>query len=919
MLKKIVAVLLGICMAMQTAVFADTEQAPENKKEFSLEVGMLSEKQLENIPQKFTKLNISSYMNRDIKDEVEGDHQGGWSDQGDNDLRMFDKFGDQEMLGIPFNFINPANNGGKGVLGLRGQNDPGLPTEVTIPINRVTQGAYFIQASPFCTGKCGTYTWVYEDGSEAYIDINKNEQICDFWGYNSFDFVRPAWTATKADGSERSLYLFAMNNPYPEKRVAALRLESTGSGAYIMIMAITLTDNGPYLTQTKSAKYITTTTYGWYDYERFNIDQLKDSPLSAAKYLEKPAGEHGAVRADGEQLQFEDGTKARFWGTEILGEAAFLEKDEAERIALEVASLGFNLVRFTDFDEAVTDSASNTTKLSADKMDKLCYFLSKLKENGVYISFSLLSKRKPKEGDGIEEFQKYQEGYGPAAYFNDRLIRLQKQFNQEFFEYSNPYTQKKIGEDNAVVSIELVNGLSLFDLDYGYGRNGLSTKADRENINKLFNGYLLDKYKTTEDLKKTWTSLYDKNDNETIEDKTIVLRANYNNTLVSEGYKRDLSEFYLNLLETYYNRMTEDLTKYKKIISINTNGADTPSADTYANSKTDFVVRKFNEAGLLSLSEKITEDSILSDFNAMTESKSNVLEKFAAHAVADKPYSVIWGTASYNLYQAQPSIIVPLVAGANNWTAVQHSYMNDEYGSFNKMNDFYAIYNNPVKLALAPVAAAIFYSADENLRVQKKVDISKILSDGSQGELSGEEIFAQNTRIDFSDYAPYAAPKRLSDIVKNNHLYWDFSHGFLDVRTSKTEAVTGLLEEKEELPTFIIDTDNSYVTAALTAIDENTVSSSCHYLLTAVGTAQNKKSRVNLDRQRYASLGEDGILSEPITANIVLKRTGNAEVYALNASGERIKQITVSKNRNGYSVFDISQGDCASSYEILIK
>ena len=65
-------------------------------------------------------------MNRDIKDEIEGDGTGGWSDQGDNDLRMFDQFGAQEMLGVPFDFVNPALNGGKAVLALRGQNDEEL-------------------------------------------------------------------------------------------------------------------------------------------------------------------------------------------------------------------------------------------------------------------------------------------------------------------------------------------------------------------------------------------------------------------------------------------------------------------------------------------------------------------------------------------------------------------------------------------------------------------------------------------------------------------------------------------------------------------------------------------------------------------------------------------------------------------------
>lgn len=487
-----------MCILLQTAFFAATAAAEDDGEAFLLDVGMLSEKRLKATPQHFTKLDISSYMNRDIKDDVEGDHQGGWSDQGENDLRIFDKFGAQEMLGVPFNFVDPAKNGNKGVLGLRGQNDTGLPTEVTIPINSKAAGAYIIHASPFASGTCGRYTWIYSDGTKAYIDINKNEQICDFWGYRSYDFVRPAWTAKKPDGSDRSLYMFPMSNPYPEKSIASMKFETEGSGAYIMIMAITLTNNGPFLTSSENAKYINTTTVGWYDYERFDVDKLKESPLSAAKYLDKPAGKHGAVKADGESLKCEDGTKIRFWGTEIAGAAAFPQKEQADKIALEIANLGYNMVRFSDFDEAVLDENSETTRLSNEKMDKLCYFISKLKENGVYSSFSMLSKRKLKSGDGIEEYEKYPEGYGEAAYFNESLIELQRKFNSDFFGYKNQYTGKSLGDDESVVFIELINGLSLFDINYGYGRNGVGASSELEALKGLFNDFLIAKYKTTD-------------------------------------------------------------------------------------------------------------------------------------------------------------------------------------------------------------------------------------------------------------------------------------------------------------------------------------------------------------------------------------------------------------------------------------
>lgn len=918
MLKKILSISLGLCILLQTAFFATTAAAEDDGEAFLLTVGMLSEKRLKATPQHFTKLDISSYMNRDIKDDVEGDRQGGWSDQGENDLRIFDKFGAQEMLGVPFDFVDPAKNGNKGVLGLRGQNDTGLPTEVTIPINRKAAGAYIIHASPFASGTCGRYTWIYSDGTKAYIDINKNEQICDFWGYRSYDFVRPAWTAKKSDGSDRSLYMFPMSNPYPEKSIASMKFETEGSGAYIMIMAITLTDNGPFLTLTGNAKYINTTTVGWYDYERFDVDKLKESPLSAAKYLDKPAGKHGAVKADGESLKCEDGTKIRFWGTEIAGAAAFPQKEQADKIALEIANLGYNVVRFSDFDEAVLDENSETTKLNNEKMDKLCYFISKLKENGVYSSFSMLSKRKLKSGDGIAEYEKYSEGYGEAAYFSESLIELQKKFNSDFFGYKNQYTGKSLGEDESVVFIELINGMSLYDINYGYGKNGVGASSELETLKGMFNDFLIKKYKTTDGLKKSWISVYDKNDYETLEDRTVEIKANFKNVLVSDNYKKDLAEFYTGIIDNYYNVMNNELARYNKLVSLNSNGNESPIIDTYVNSETDFVTRKYNDAGILNISEKMTEDSILVDFNPMTGSKSNVITDFTRNAVANKPYCAVWGTAAYNLYQAQPSVLMPFFAAKNNWSAIQHTYANGSYDSFDKMDDFYSVYNNPTKLALAHVAAAIFYGTNENKTNVQNVEKTAVMINNVKSEPGPGDAFINNTRIAFSDSAVYSRDKSTRNIIKSDNIYWDFKNAFVDIRTPKAEAVTGILEEAEELPTFKIAAINSYVTAALVAVDENNVTSANHYIFTAVGTSQNKGCFVQFGRQRFDSVGESHILCEPIIGTVTIKRIGNIQVYALNASGERIKQISVTKNHLGYGVFDISQYDCASSYEILI-
>lgn len=937
MKKKIISLFILTSMLFQgsVSVFADTEfeqttidgtmtdselsgeTITQTKEKFLLDVGMMSEKQIKALNQKFIKLDLKNYVNRNIKDDVEGDHKGGWSDQGDNDLRQFNSFGNQEMLGVPFNFINPEENDGKAVLGLRGQNDTGIPTSVTIPVNRVTAGAYFIQASPFCSGTCGTYTWVYEDGSESYIDIVQNEHICDFWGTRSYDFVRPAWTVTKPDGSIRSLYLFAMNNPHPDKKVKELRLETEGGGAYIMIMAITLTDKGPYLTRTTSAESITTTTYGWYEYEQPDEEKAKDSIIDFSYFLDAPAGKHGKIIADGENLKFADGTVASFWGTELIGEACLPTKEQAEIVASRIARSGYNLVKFSGFDELLLKQGDKT-ELDSEKLDKLGYFISKLKEKGIYSYFSLLSDRVLRKEDGIENYQDFSDGYGIDAFFDDKLIELQKKFITELFDYVNPYTKEAFQDDESIIMIELAREISLFDFHHGHGKEAFANNKQEEIANIKFNEFLLGKYSSTDRLNKVWTSSYDKYENETIEDRNISLKACFDNPLVSDGLKNDVAEFLCTVLNDYYKEMKNAIPNDSILVTLNSNVPNESTLlDVMANSKTDFVTRTLYNAKPYSKSDKISLDSTFNQYGSMTKTYDNTILSFAKCAPYKKPYIAHWGSAQPNLYFSEGAIMMAAFSGQKNWSAIEHSFANEGYTDKNYIDDFYSMYNNPVRLALAPVAASIFYTGykEKEEVIKANSTLGELISYDSN--IGNSLLFSKNTRVEFTmgDNASKSVPN--TKTMKTNKIYQNTDIGLFEVRGDMTEALSGFLTEKEEMPTFSIETDNSYVTAALTSVDGKSIKSSDRYLFTAVGSTQNHKSRVNLVRNRFEVLGEETIVVETITGNVTIKQKGKFKVYALSSSGERMNEISVAYDKKGYPSFALLSSNRAIQYEIV--
>jgi hypothetical protein len=76
-----------------------------------------------------------------------------------------------------------------------------------------------------------------------------------------------------------------------------------------------------------------------------------DSPANVGRLvLDPPAGRHGFVTVKDGHFQFENGTRARFWGTNLASSACFPAKRQAEFLAARLAFFGFNAVRLHSMD-----------------------------------------------------------------------------------------------------------------------------------------------------------------------------------------------------------------------------------------------------------------------------------------------------------------------------------------------------------------------------------------------------------------------------------------------------------------------------------------------------------------------------------------------------------------------------------------
>ena len=217
----------------------------------------------------------------------------------------------------------------------------------------------------------------------------------------------------------------------------------------------------------------TTERYGNSDQSLWipNIIDWETSPvdLSFLNASEKPAGKRGFLQAKGEQLVFEDGTVAKFWGTNISAFALFgTPKENVKLQAKRLSKLGFNLVRIHHFDSLWVNpnifgvKSDNTQKISTEAMDKIDWWIKCLKDEGIYVWLDLHVERHLKTEDGITNFNEITKGKDSFDlkgynYANPSIEKAMQAFNTAYVDHLNSYTGKRIADEPAIAAMLITN------------------------------------------------------------------------------------------------------------------------------------------------------------------------------------------------------------------------------------------------------------------------------------------------------------------------------------------------------------------------------------------------------------------------------------------------------------------------------
>ena len=228
----------------------------------------------------------------------------------------------------------------------------------------------------------------------------------------------------------------------------------------------------------------------------------------ATDLLQAPAGTRGFVFSgmDG-RFYFADGTRARFFGINVAKDSVFQPPEVIDRAIAAIARAGFNLVRLHHVDDEggllPAALAGQTPRIARDRLETLDYWVAGLKTHGIYVCLDLLDFRTFREEEGVPSGPALGRGAKPYAFFNERLIQLQRRYAQELlFDHINVHTGLSYAADPAVCMVELCDENGLF---HQRKRLGALVAPYGEELVRRWNYWLLATYGSRDKLAQAWT------------------------------------------------------------------------------------------------------------------------------------------------------------------------------------------------------------------------------------------------------------------------------------------------------------------------------------------------------------------------------------------------------------------------------
>jgi hypothetical protein len=199
-------------------------------------------------PPQYKTVDISALANMDLWDlGAKGVTPWMNTTRPGNDMRGIPT-GEQRFKNILFRVINPEMNGRRSVIGISTLS--GLPVQVDVPLNDTAKTVYLLHSSSdnIPSNVAGAITFHYANGTEASQYIMKGKDVTNWW-FSSLEneHAGVAWWGPNLCSTKVGVCWVAINNPYPDQKIAKLIFHAPLEGGIYAILGITLSNRVHYV------------------------------------------------------------------------------------------------------------------------------------------------------------------------------------------------------------------------------------------------------------------------------------------------------------------------------------------------------------------------------------------------------------------------------------------------------------------------------------------------------------------------------------------------------------------------------------------------------------------------------------------------------------------------------------------------
>ena len=677
-------------------------------------------------------------------------------------------------------------------------------------------------------------------------------------------------------------------------------------------------------------------------------DFSKPSEISLADWIEAPAGKHGRITRQGEQLIY-TGQPIKLWGLNLTYSTCAPEHALAEKRAAFYRKYGINSVRLHKFADgpgwAGIQSKDSAAEFDPAALDRMDYQVAKFKEAGIYVELSAhfgtlsLGPADSRDVPYLKEFGRFENNRvkTPASsfHYSPELQNVQIRQITNLLAHRNPYTGLTYAEDPAISAIEIINEQSIL---FFTSLLPLKQSASiRRYAAKRFSDWLGKKYGTQAALVKSWgKAAFDSfapevvvTDGEQIDKGNIVPVGNPwfwdpEQLAGSQAFRR---QRLLDTLQFLYELQCEANQRYVRAVRqagytgeiLGSNWQAGRAYSHYANLQSDARV------GLIDRHNYFGGGGAgkIDDASTLAVPGAGLLSA-GMEQVADRPFMMSewihvapteWGVEG-------PAIIGAYGLGLQGWDA-SYLFQNRDTGGFSDrigrepydvtapqiMGVFPAVARQVLRgdvreaTVVAPRYVHVPSLFEGRLGFQDEVKQTYDVKSFDTDRVPAAALAVARTVVAFTetnqptpafDLTPFRTPEG-AYVSCNQQLRWypgaSRKDGHFTMDTPATKAVVGFAQDRVcELSEVTITPATRFAAIYVTAKATNaTVATAKELLVVAIARARNTGMKV-LDDSHLLSPGTAPIVMEPVKARIALRRAGTPTVTLLDHDGSRTEK-----------------------------